>query len=276
MSMTDQSRPLAEFMRQNPSSESKSIWSDANHSYRPNARTTNVGGTERKVSLVTGSILALLGIAKRDLPGAVIAAVGAGLVYRGATGHCHTYEALGIDTAEETEDQTHHGFHVLQSCNINRPAAELYSRWRNFEDLPNIMTHLQAVEVLTDHRSRWTASAPGIVGGTVVWEAEITEDIPNERIAWRSLPGARVENHGSVLFSRLPGDRGTAVRVELEYQPPAGVVGKWVAKLFGEAPDQQIREDLRRFKRIIETGEAPTIEGQPHGQCAGFGWLNAR
>jgi len=234
----------------------------------------NVGTSERAVSIAAGTILAMLGVARRDLTGLVIAGVGGGLLYRGATGHCHAYEVLDIDTADDEEKQQEaDGFHVVQSFLIRKSREELYNYWRQLENLPDIMSHLESVEVLDKTRSRWTATAPSIAGGTISWDAEITEDIPSERIAWKSLPGARVVNQGSVQFLQMPGDRGTAVRVELDYQPPAGRLGKWIAKLFGEAPDQQIREDLRAFKSQMEVGEVPTVEGQPHGKCMGLGAL---
>jgi uncharacterized membrane protein len=234
--------------------------------------TINVGDVERKISLAAGSILALLGLRKRDLTGFAIATVGAGFLYRGVTGHCYGYQALGIDTADEAaKRRAAEGFHVVHSTNINKSPQELYGYWRQLDNLPNIMSHLESVRVTDDRRSHWTASAPAIMGGTVEWDAEIIEDIPNERISWRSLPDADADNCGSVQFALLPGDRGTAVRVELSYSPPAGRLGKWVAKLFGEAPDQQVREDMRAFKRMMEIGELLSVEGQPHGSCKGLG-----
>jgi uncharacterized membrane protein len=236
----------------------------------------NVGGIERKVSLAAGALLAGIGLSRRNLPGLAIAAIGGGLIYRGATGHCNTYQALGIDTADEAaKRRAAEGFHVVHSTNVNKSPQELYEYWRKLDNLPSIMSHLESVRVLDDRRSHWTATAPAIVGGSVEWDAEITEDVPNVRIAWRSLPNADVDNRGHVEFKRLPGDRGTAVRVDLSYSPPAGRVGKWVAKLFGEAPDQQIREDLRAFKRTMEIGEVLSVEGQPHGSCMGLGMLRS-
>jgi uncharacterized membrane protein len=275
MSMiTPQSRPLTHYM---PARTARQRLERARYlaSRQPLVEGgVNVGDVERKVSLASGAALALLGFAKRDLPGLLIAALGGGLLYRGATGHCHTYELLGIDTAdEESKEAAGHGFQVVHSTNINKSPEELYAYWRKLDNLPNIMSHLESVEMLDDRRSHWTASAPNIVGGSVEWEAEITEDVPNERIAWQSLPDSDVASRGAVEFRKLPGDRGTAVRVEMEYLPPAGTLGKLIAKLFGEAPDQQIREDLRIFKRIMEVGEAITTDGQPHGKCMGLGML---
>jgi uncharacterized membrane protein len=138
------------------------------------------------------------------------------------------------------------------------PPAELYAFWRNFENLPRIMEHLESVTVLDDRRSRWAVKGPA--GTTVEWEAVIHNEVPNELIAWKSVDGAQVPNAGSVHFTPAPGDRGTEVRVVLEYEPPAGKLGVAVARLFGEEPGFQVREDLRRFKQLVEAGELPVSE----------------
>jgi uncharacterized membrane protein len=233
----------------------------------------NVGSAERLVSITAGAILTGLGISRRDLSGMLIAGVGGGLLFRGATGHCLAYEALGIDTSRESVGRRPapgNGFNVAESFLIGKSSEELYELWRNFENLPHIMSHLESVRVIDERRSHWVATAPRIAGGTVEWDAEITADEPNRRIAWQSLPGADVDHWGSVEFVKAPGDRGTKVRIEMEYRPPAGQLGRLVAKIFGDAPEQQIREDLRRFKRVLETGEAPTTDGQPRGSCMGM------
>jgi uncharacterized membrane protein len=133
------------------------------------------------------------------------------------------------------------------------------------------MRHLISVRKLDDRRSHWVAKAPKIAGGQVEWDAEVTADEPGRRIAWRSVGGADVDTAGEVRFEEAPGDRGTVVHVAMSYLPPAGRVGHWVAKLFGEAPTGTIREDLRRFKSQMEAGESPTTVGQPRGTCTGQG-----
>lgn len=155
---------------------------------------------------------------------------------------------------------------VQCSLSIKRSATELYQFWRDFQQLPRFMYHLESVQVTNDLRSHWVAKGPA--GSQVEWDAEITKDQPNQRIAWRSLPNADVANSGSVTFERAPGERGTIVQVQLEYSPPAGVVGATLAKLFGEEPEQQLKEDLRRFKQVMETGEVTTTAGQPSGRPA--------
>jgi uncharacterized membrane protein len=224
------------------------------------------------VSAAAGAFLLLQGVRRRDLAGLLIAGAGGALALRGATGHCMMYEALDVDTARvhgRGQPSDDHGTRIAQSLLINKSPEELYAYWRNFENLPNIMTHLESVRVLENGRSHWVATAPRIAGGKVEWDAEITADEPYSRIAWRALPGGDVEHRGTIKFTLAPGDRGTNVRVVLEYHPPAGQLGRWIAKIFGEEPEQQIRDDLRNFKRIMEVGQIPTVTGQTHGSCTG-------
>lgn len=241
---------------------------------RPDEARQNVGGTERAISAGVGLLAAALGLKARGIAGLTVAGVGAALLHRAATGRCHLYQALGIDTTnKETQPEEYfkRGVHVKQSYTIMRGAEELYRFWRNFENLPRVMSHLESVQVLDDRRSHWVAKAPKIAGGSVEWDAEIINDEPNALIAWRSLPGADVPNTGSIRFVPAPGDFGTEVHCTIEYLPPAGQIGRLVAKMFGQEPQQQIREDLRNFKRIMEAGEIPTIQGQPRGTCNGLG-----
>lgn len=232
----------------------------------------NVGETERLVSAVGGGALALYGLTRGSVGGIVLALVGGALVYRGATGHCDTYEALGMNSAREgargkrVSVPGNSGIKVEKSVIVDRPANELYTYWRNFENLPKFMDHLESVKVQDDKRSHWVAKAPA--GTTVEWDAEIINEKENELIAWRSLEGADVDNAGSVRFEEATGGRGTVVKVSLEYNPPGGIIGSLVAKLFGEEPSQQVQEDLRRFKQVMETGERPTTEGQSSGRSA--------
>jgi uncharacterized membrane protein len=153
---------------------------------------------------------------------------------------------------------------VTRTIAIDRPAAELYSFWRDFENLPRFMQHLRAVTIESETRSHWVARGPA--GKSVEWDAEMTEDEPDTLIGWRSLPGADVANSGTVRFDPAPGGRGTFVHVELEYRPPGGILGALVAKLFGEEPSQQVQSDLYRLKQLMETGQVSTTEGQSAGR----------
>jgi uncharacterized membrane protein len=159
---------------------------------------------------------------------------------------------------------------VAQSVWINRSPEELYRFWRDFQNLPRFMKHFESVRETSDRRSHWVAKAPA--GTRVEWDAEITEDRPNELIAWRSLEGSDVDSVGSVRFERAPGGRGTIVKVTMRYSPPAGRIGATVAKLLGEGPEWQIKDGLRRFKQLMEAGEIITTEGQPAGRASSTSW----
>jgi uncharacterized membrane protein len=148
---------------------------------------------------------------------------------------------------------------VERVTTVNRPIHEVYDFWKRFENFPKFMRHLVSVESLPNGRSRWRAKGPA--GMTVEWEAELIEERQSEWIAWRSVEGSGIQNSGSVRFSPAPGARGTEVRVQLQYNPPAGSVGRGIAWLFGEEPDQQIHHDLHRFKQLMETGEIPLSDG---------------
>jgi uncharacterized membrane protein len=234
----------------------------------PSAGARNVSETERIASALGGGLLAIYGVRQRGAPGVLLALVGGALLERGVTGRCRVYGALGMSTAESAGGgllEKKHGrsavldasraIKVERSVSIDVPAEELYRFWRNFENLPRIMDHLESVTVIDGRRSRWKAKAPA--GQSVEWEAEIIHEEPNRLIAWRSVDEATVPNAGSVHFDEAAAGRGTVVRVVLEYQPPGGRIGQLVAKLFGEEPETQVREDLRRFKSMMETGEVP-------------------
>ncbi len=146
-----------------------------------------------------------------------------------------------------------HGTRIEKVFTIGRPADELYREWRDFEKLPSIMSHLRAVEVIDERRSRWHAHGPAKTSAS--WEAEIIADEPGERIAWRSV-GGNVPNAGSVSFAPAPGERGTELRVEMEWAPPGGPLAKTFAHLFsGGDPGLIVESDLRRFKSKMETGD---------------------
>lgn len=150
------------------------------------------------------------------------------------------------------------------SVTIGSPRQEVYAFWRQLENLPLFMKHLESVEDLGDDRSRWVAKTPA--GGRVEWEAHTLEDREGELLSWRSVPGSQVYNAGTVRFENASGGRGTSVKVHLEFVPPGGAAGRVVARLLGPITSQQVREDLRRFKTLMEAGEIPTISGQPAGR----------
>lgn len=152
------------------------------------------------------------------------------------------------------------------SVTVRRSPEQVYGYWRDLENLPNFMHHLQSVTVTDDAVSHWVANAPA--GQSVQWDARIVEDEPNRRIAWQSLAGSPVENGGSVEFAPTSTGDATEVRVQIGYHIPGGLLGKAAASLLGESPEQQVNDDLRRFKQILETGEVLRSDGSPEGTAA--------
>jgi uncharacterized membrane protein len=156
--------------------------------------------------------------------------------------------------------------HVAKSVTIKCSRQEVYDFWRGFERFPEFMIHLVSVTTRPDGRSHWVVKAPV---GQVEWDSEVTEDRPCDVIAWESTAGSQLPNGGSVRFSDAPADRGTEVRVALHYDPPGGSAGTMLATLFGEEPSQQLEDDLRRFKQVMETGEVVRSEGSVEGAGEG-------
>ena len=144
---------------------------------------------------------------------------------------------------------------VGRSVTINRPRAELYAYFRDFSNLATFMENIERIDVHDQRRSHWVVKAPG--GRTVEWDATVTDEVAGEYICWASEPGADIANSGRVEF-RDVGARGTVVTATLNYDPPGGMVGKLIARLFQREPAIQARRDLRRFKQLMETGEVAT------------------
>lgn len=217
------------------------------------ARGINVGNPERILSVVGGALVGLYGLGRIRFSGLALAALGGALIYRGFTGHCNLYRYLGIDSASTLTGETrgNRGIKIEREITVHGSSDTLYQLWRDLENLPRFMSHLERVERLDDRRSRWTLRTPTGVPA-VQWDAEIINDRPGEVIAWQSIAGA-VDNAGSVRFA--PDGGSTIVRVELQYDPPGGEVGHALAALLGQDAGRQIDNDLREFKRAVEAGE---------------------
>ncbi|HJW54355.1 MAG TPA: SRPBCC family protein [Burkholderiaceae bacterium] len=206
--------------------------------------------------------LALLGIAARS-SGARRSRLGWAAAAVASVTALDVISSVQRQRREQALDHFGGDVHVEKCITINRPMDECYRFWRNFENFPRFMQHVESVRADSENRSHWVVKAPA--GGTVEWDAEVVAEEPGRLLAWRSVEGADVDHAGVVRFESAPGDRGTVVRVEMHYSPPGGMVGAVAARLFGEAPEQQIDDDLRHFKQLLETGEIPTTDGQPSG-----------
>ncbi|CAN5895123.1 SRPBCC family protein [soil metagenome] len=221
----------------------------------------NVGETEQLVSQVGGGVLLFAGLLKGGIKGLALSGLGAALVYRGLTGHCSLYQALGADTSEGSRGPfgsvgAQRGTRVEEAIIINRPAEEIYQYWRDHSNLPRFMGDIQSVTSADGQRSHWIYQGP--MGLTLEWDAEIHTDEPGRMIGWRSLPGAEVDTAGSVHFIPRPSGRGTEVRVNQKFDPPGGKISLGLARLIGADPATQTRNNLQRLKQIMEGSDVPT------------------
>jgi uncharacterized membrane protein len=236
----------------------------------PATRCKNVGNGERIASSAAGLALIVNSLKRKSPISAGVSLLsGASLVYRGLSGYCGLYAALGIDRSQQHSQnlgvRANRGVKFESSVIINRPAADLYRHWRDLENIPQVLDHISAVILLDEKHSRWIAQGP--FDQHIEWQAEILNERENELLAWRSLPGSDLDTAGSVRFAELPSERGTAVTLSLKYDPPGGKIGATLSALFGRNPDQDLQASLRRFKQRMEAGESPSVEGQPQGQC---------
>jgi len=233
----------------------------------------NVGQMERIASVIAGGALAIYGIrqglTRHSLPGAALALTGGALIRRGFTGYCDVYRMLGVNshTTPPGANATipyQQGVRVDRSITINASREDVYRFWRNLDNLPRFMRHVRSVKTIDNTHSHWTVEGPA--GQKLEWDAEIINEVPNELLAWKSLPGASINNTGSVRFEHATAGRGTRISISLQYEPPAGQVSVFLAKLFGRDADTEVEQELQRLKSIIEAGEVPTSDGQPTGR----------
>lgn len=221
----------------------------------------NIGQVQRLLSAIAGTGFLVGYLRRRSALSIVLAMAGVGLLYRAASGYCPAFGTLGIDMSGDRHTDrlgrrkvhSREATKIMRTIVINRTPKELYSFWRSLENLPRVMSHLESVEVITDRLSHWVIKSSSGVP-TVEWDAEIINDVENERIGWRSLNGADIDNTGSVKFEPTADGQGTKLTVTLQYAPPAGKLGTAIAKLVGEDPDLHIAADLQRFKESMEAG----------------------
>ena len=239
--------------------------SDLAHTGACCSQKVNVSESERMLSLGGGSLLALFGLHEGSASGLALALAGGALIYRGLSGHCHLYDALDVSTAKPrgaaTSVPSHRGQKSVHTVIIRRAPSVLYRFWRDFENLPKVMRHLESVKSVGENRWRWTAKTA--LGMSISWDAEIINDRENELIAWRSLDGSDVDSAGSVHFLPTSGGRATQLQVSLKYDLPAGAVGAAIGGGLGIAPEQEIEEDLQQLKQLMESGQRATRRRSP-------------
>lgn len=229
----------------------------------------NISQQEKLLSLGGGALLSLLSFGSGGAKGLLGLGIGASLVYRGVTGHCHLYDMLGVSTAERgpaTAVPAQLGTHFETALNVQASPEQLYGYFEDLKRLPDVMEHVKSVNVQPDGRTEWVAVDP--FGRELRWETELVNQEANSLIAWKSVPGGDLETAGSIRLKRLPHDRGTAMVVTLKYNPPGGKAGELASWLTGHSFQHQIQEDLRRLKRAVESGEIATTEDQPQGEGA--------
>jgi len=221
--------------------------------------TVNISQTERIASTIAAPLLAYVGVKRGGITGIVLGMIAAEMVYRGATGHSPLYQAIGMNTAvahpnAQVSVPHEQGLHVEQSIFIARPRSELYDFWRNLSNLPRFIPYLKSVSEMGDRYSHWVANGPfGLI--QLKWDAEIINEIEDEVIAWRTLPGSMLAHAGSVRFEPSPDNLGTIVRVEMEYAIPGGKIGHTLTEMLGAGPDAEITESLECFRTLMETGK---------------------
>lgn len=218
---------------------------------------TNLGTTERLLSVLGGSYLLYNAISKKG--NSFFKAATAGyMFFRGASGYCPISSSIGVDEVDKVGD-----ININTSLTVNKPRNEVYEFWRDLENLPKFMKHLKSVETINDTVSAWEAKIPGNVG-TISWKSEITDDVENEHIGWQSLSESTIENTGNVRF-RDAGKFGTEVNVIISYRAPGGAAGEGIAKMLNPVFKSMVKEDVKNFRRYLEAGEVPTAKGQPSG-----------
>lgn len=227
----------------------------------------NTSMGERWASAALGGVLIAFGMRSRTWMRWPLAVAGGDLLARGASGRSLLYRILDIDRSggglqSIQKAVTGRRFTVEKTITIAVPAGEAFRFWRNFENLPRVMRHLKSVRTMDEKRSHWTAKAP--VGLGIEWDAEITDERQDRKIAWSTVADSEIETKGVVMFEPVQDGNATEVRVYLEYLPPAGKIGKTFAKLFGKDPSRTVEEDLRSLKSTLETGAA-VLDRTPRG-----------
>jgi uncharacterized membrane protein len=216
------------------------------HDVGQNRRTSSQTKTQTLALVIGGSLLALYGLTRRSAVGMAVAGSCGALAYYGLRSTTRSREYFARSS-------------VLLSCS----PSEAFTFWKEIENFPRFMRHIEAVTTSEEGNLRWAMRAP--FGGHITWNTELVTERKNAFISWRSLPDSEVIVNGTVSFEAAAANRGTIVTVDVHYVPPTGAIGRMLAKVFEKGPNFLMRQDLRRLKALIETGETPTVDGQPHG-----------
>lgn len=218
----------------------------------------SMGDMTRWACLAGGGLAAYAAVRRGGPTGIMLGALGGILVYQGTTGQLIPERVARL--AKPSQD-----VHLISTITIDRPASELYDYWKGFSRLPEIMSFLDRVEPRPgngENITHWVARGPR--GMTLEWDAEVTEDVPDQRIAWRSLEGSEIHNWGTIRFNEAPAGRGTEVHLSMHYEPPGGALGSAAGHFLSGLSQAVIKQNLRRFKAYMESGEIPT--GRSHTQ----------
>jgi len=219
---------------------------------------------------VAGDVMdasAIIGGAQRDQRTATVGALAAVAGVTALDILCAKQCAIDEQGASDTE-------HAESSLLISRSPEECYRFWSDVENIPRFSSEPLSVRKTGEKTSHWTVHLPRNAGD-VEWDAEIVEDVPNERISWRAIPSGSVTVNGTVTFESAPGGRGTIVRVQFEYDHPGRTPAAPLSKFIGKHPGQIAYKSLRRLKQLLELGEIVTTEGQPAGRRSSSTWLDA-
>jgi uncharacterized membrane protein len=232
-------------------------------------RCINVGEAERLISITVGIPVTIFGLTRGILNGLVPTLLGGSLILRGVSGHSFLYQALGVSTVEHSpviaQLPNHQGIEVKRAVTIMASPEQLYRYCRDFQNAPRFMKNVESVQATGDGRSHWVAKTP--LGTTLAWDAEVTNDEPARLIAWRRTQGPFfAPSGGSVRFEPKRNGRETVVRLEIEFRQFRGPIGTLLGTILGQIPQHVVRQNLERFKELMEAGEIPTTDGQPSGR----------
>lgn len=234
------------------------------HTYPPNRKeqSSSMDDMQRWVSGIGGAALLFYGMRQSNAARLPLAALGAGLLFQGASGQNlldYVPVVADVPVVRQLTNSEPTQLRIRKSVTIDRPAEELYNYWRDLSNLPNFMQHVKSVQDLGDGKSHWVVNVLNDM--ELEWDSKILQDRPNEMIAWETLPDAPLQNRGYVKF--IPTSRGTEVSVSIEYDPPGAAAGKLVGGMTKFIAEHQVKEEIRAFKMLMETGEILTTKGQP-------------